>query len=289
MARRKSWNTAEMSYDEVNELLKTNDTVMIPMGSTEKHGAHCPLGTDTMTTMGVVRLAAELAKTPYTPIIPVGYSPHHMGSVGQGSGTLTFSGTTYRAVVYDLAMSMIYHGFNKIVFVTHHGSNSKVVDEVLRRIRYETDCFTCWAKTPTERDYLILANAGIIEGPPEETPGWHAGEIETSTVMAWDESLMDMSKAKQDRTHAPAWMGNKFSKNDGSGTVTFMGSENIWVPMEHHEYSDTATIGNPFRGTKAKGEKYFKKSAEVLAAFLEEVKKFKVRVPDQARLFKNRA
>ena len=63
-----------------------------------------------------------------------------MGRPGQGSVTLSLSGNTYRAVVYDLAMSMIYHGYNKIVFVTHHGSNSKVVDEVLRKIRYETVC-----------------------------------------------------------------------------------------------------------------------------------------------------
>ena len=128
MARRKSYNTAEMSFDEVAESLKHNDVIMIPMGSNEKHGAHCVFGTDTMTTMGVVRIAAELAQTLYSPVIPVGYSPHHMGEMGMGSGTMTLSGATYRAVVYDLAMSMIYHGFNKIVFVTHHGSNSKVVE-----------------------------------------------------------------------------------------------------------------------------------------------------------------
>ena len=41
MARRKSFATFEMSYDEINEHMKTNDTIMIPMGSCEKHGAHC--------------------------------------------------------------------------------------------------------------------------------------------------------------------------------------------------------------------------------------------------------
>ena len=287
MARRKSWNTGEMSYDEVAELLKKNDTIMIPMGSNEKHGAHCVLATDTMTTMGIVREAAPLAGIPYTPIIPVGYSPHHMGRVGEGAGTLTFSGATYRAIVYELAMSMIYHGFNKIVFVSHHGSNSKVIDDVLRKIRYETDCFVCWYKTPTERDYSIVGN--VMEGPPEETPGWHAGEMETSTVWAWDETLIDMDKAKQDRTHAPEWMGPKFSKKDGAATVQFIGAENIMVPMEHHEYSDTATIGNPFRGSKEKGQKYFSVGAKALAAFLDEVKGFKIKVPDDARKFTNRA
>jgi creatinine amidohydrolase len=287
MARRKSYNTFEMSYDEVGAHMKKNDTIMIPMGSNEKHGAHCINGTDTVTTMGVVQVAAPIADTLYTPIIPVGYSPHHMGETKMGSGTLTFSGNTYRAVVYDLAMSMIYHGYNKLVFVSHHGSNSKVIDEVLRRIRYETGCFVCWYKTPTERTMSIVGK--IMTGPPEDTPGWHAGELETSTVWAWDEELIDMDKAKKDRTHAPRWMGEKFTKKDGTGHVAFMGSENVWLPMEHHEYSDTATIGDPFAGSKEKGQRYFQAAGEALAAFLNEVKKFDIKVPDEARLFKNRA
>ena len=274
MPRRQSLNIAEMSYVDVANLLAQTDVVMVPMASVEKHGAHLPLGTDSFITMRVVEHAAPLAKVPYTPITMVGYSPHHMGEVDSGSGTLTFSGHTYQHVVYDLAKSLIYHGFNKIVFVSHHGSNSKVIDPVLRRIRYETGCFVCWYKSPTEREYSILGDT--IQGPPEETPGWHAGEIETGTLMAYDETLVDMEQAIQDRTHAPHFMGDKFTKRDGSGFVTFMGAENIWVPMEHHEYSDSATIGNPFRGSKEKGQEYFEKSGRALAAFLEEVKEFEV-------------
>jgi len=287
MPRKKTWNIAEMGYTQVSEYLKKNDTIMVSMGSTEKHGAHCPLGTDSFTAMGVIEKAAEVSQTCYTPLIPVGYSPHHMGRVNEGCGTLTFSADTYRRVVYDLAMSLIYHGFNKLVFVTHHGSNSKVIDDVLRRIRYETECFICWYKTPTERTYSLIAD--IVEGPPEETPGWHAGEIETSTAWAYKDGTVDMDLAVQDKTHAPAFMGNKFSKKDGSGFVSFKGVENIWVPMEHHEYSDTATIGNPFRATKEKGQKYFEIAGQALAEFIKEVKRFEIRVPDEARQFRNRA
>jgi creatinine amidohydrolase len=57
--------------------------------------------------------------------------------------------------------------------------------------------------------------------------------------------------------------------------------------MEHHEYSTTSTIGNPFRGTKEKGLKYFERSAEHLAAFLEQVKNFPIQVT--SREFNNRA
>jgi len=287
MPRKKTWNILEMGYDEVAEHLKTNDTILITMGSCEKHGAHCPLGTDSFTGQGVVERAAELADTLYTPLMPVGYSPHHMGRMGEGTGTLTFSGPTYRSVVYELAMSLIYHGYNKLIFVTHHGSNSKVIDDVLRRLRYETGCFVGWYKTPTERTFSLLGD--LMDGPPEETPGWHAGELETSTAWAYNEGAMDMSKARQDRAHAPEWMGDQFSKHDGSGFVTFMGAESMWVPMEHHEYSDTATIGNPLRATKEKGEKYFEIAGEALAALVNEVKKFDIKIADEKRHFNNRA
>ena len=166
MARRKSLCTFDMSYDEVADHMAQTDVIMIPIGSNEKHGSHCVLGTDSMTTTGVVRIAAEVAQVLYTPIVPVGYSPHHMGEMGKGSGTMTFSGDTFRAIVYELGMSMVYHGYNKIVFVSHHGSNSKVVDDVLRRLRYETGGFFCWYKTPTERDYDIVGD--IMEACADE-------------------------------------------------------------------------------------------------------------------------
>jgi creatinine amidohydrolase len=93
-----------------------------------------------------------------------------------------------------------------------------------------------------------------------------------------DERLVDMSAAVSDRAHAPRWMGPAFSKIDGTGTVTFQESENIWVPMEHHEYSDTAVIGNPFRSNPEKGEEIFRRMARHLADFVLEVRKFPVQL-----------
>ncbi|NNF45255.1 MAG: hypothetical protein HKN69_00665 [Desulfofustis sp.] len=53
--------------------------------------------------------------------------------------------------------------------------------------------------------------------------------------------------------------------------------------MEHHEYSDTATIGDPFAGSKEKGEKYFQVAGEALAELIEEIKKFDVKVTEAGR------
>ena len=276
MAWSKPHNLLDLSYVDVAEYLKTQDLVMVPIGSCEKHGAHLPLGTDSMITIGVVEPAARKAGVLHTPLLPVGYSPHHMGLMGQGVGTLSLSAETANRILYEIGRCLIFHGFNKIVYVTHHGSNTKIIDLFLRRLRYETGAFLAFYKTPTERECHVVAD--IIEGPPEETPGWHAGEIETAMIMAYDSDLVDMSRAQQDRAHAPQWMGPAFSKKDGMGTVIFQGSENIFVPMEHHDYSDTATIGNPFRGNPEKGKRLFERGSDHLAAFLEEVKKIPVKV-----------
>lgn len=272
----KVYNLLEMAYVDAQEWFKETDVVLVPIGSCEKHGAHVPLGTDSITTISVTERAARKANVPHTPLMPFGYSPHHMGRVGEGNGTITLAAETFRRVLYDITRSLIFHGAKKIIFVSHHGSNTKPIDELLRRIRYETGAFVAWYKTPTERECEVVK--GILEGPPEETPGWHAGEMETAQVMAYNQALVHMERAVQDRAHAPEWMGPAFSKKDGTATVIFRGSENIIVPMEHHEYSDSATIGNPFRGTPEKGEKLFEKEAEHLADFVNEVKKFPVTI-----------
>ena len=269
-------NLLELSYVEVAQYLKRSDVVLIPIGSCEKHGAHLPLGTDSLITSRMTEMAAEQADVLYSPMIPVGYSPHHMGEVEQGTGTLTFTGETYNRILYELARSLIFHGFSKLIYVSHHGSNTKLIDSLLRRLRYETGAFLAFYKTPTERELSVVGD--IIEGPPEETPGWHAGEIETSMIMAYEDGLVNMEQATKDTAHAPRWMGPAFSKKDGTGTVIFQGAENIFVPMDHHEYSDTATIGNPFRGTKSKGEQLFERGARNLSDFVKEISKISVNV-----------
>lgn len=269
-------NMLGMSFSEVEERLREpgQDTVLIPMGSTEKHGAHIPLGTDSYVTMEVVERVGRLADVLYTPLEPFGYSPHHIGPLLAGAGTITLRAETYRRVLHDIARSLIYHGVKKIIFVSHHGSNTKPIDSVLRQLRYHTGAFISFYKTPTERGYAVVQH--LLENPPEETPGWHSSELETACLMAAGDNLVHMERAIEGRAHAPAYMGPEFTKSDGTATVKFRDSENIWVPMDHEEYDDGAVIGNPFRATKEKGVKIYDAMAEHLAAYVEAVRKFEV-------------
>jgi creatinine amidohydrolase len=278
----------EIPWTDVAASIKAgNDTIMIPVGSMEKHGHHVPLGVDSYTTMGSVEFAAKKAKILHTPLLPFGVSSHHMGEAGWGTGTVTLPPEIYRTVLYSIGRSLIFAGFNKLIFVSHHGTNMGSQGDALRTLRAETGCFCAYYKTPTERDCAVVAD--LLQGPPEETPGWHAGELETSTCMAYlkekglYEGSVVMERAKPDRAHAPKWMGPAFSKRDGTNTVIFKGSENIFVPMLHHEYSDWATIGNPLRSSVEQGVKIFERISDHLAAFLEEVKKFPFQVAPEKR------
>ena len=288
MATLKKYDLLELPSTDVADYIKAgNDVVMIPVGSCEKHGSHVPLGVDSHTTMGSVERAAVKAKVLYAPLMPFGHSPHHMGEAGWGTGSISLPAEVYRQVLYAIGRSLIFAGFNKLVYVSHHGTNMGPQAEVLRTLRAETGCFCAYYKTPTERECAVVAD--LLQGPPEETPGWHAGELETSTCMAYlqekglYEGSVFMEPAKADRAHAPKWMGPAFSKKDGTNTVIFRGSENIFVPMLHHEYSDTATIGNPLRSSIEQGVKVFERISDHLAAFLEEVKKFDFHVPADKR------
>ena len=288
MAPLSKYNLLELPWTDVAEWISAgNDVAMIPVGSCEKHGHHVPLGVDSYTTMGSVERAAVKARVVYAPLMPFGVSPHHMGEVGWGTGSISLPAEVYRQMLYAVGRSLIFSGFNKLVYVSHHGTNMGPQGEALRTLRAETGCFCAFYKTPTERECAVVAD--LLQGPPEETPGWHAGELETSTCMAYlkekglYEGSVFMERAKPDRAHAPKWMGPAFSKRDGTNTVIFRGSENIFVPMQHHEYSDTATIGNPLRSSVEQGVAVFERISDHLAAFLEEVKKFDFKVPDEKR------
>src|SRR5690625_1743152 len=98
-------NVLALSYAEVAERLDEGgqDVVLVPLGSTEKHGAHIPLGTDSYVTMEVVERTAKAADVMYSPLVPFGYSPHHMGRHLEGAGTVTLRAETYRRVMSDIA------------------------------------------------------------------------------------------------------------------------------------------------------------------------------------------
>jgi creatinine amidohydrolase len=258
-----SWDIGDLSYVDINEYLAVKDLVIVPMASLEQHGPHLPLYTDTITSVEMARRVSEMIAVLHTPPIWMGYSPQHMHLPGMGRGTITVRSSTLLAVMYDVGRSLIHHGFNRVIFMNGHGSNIKVVDPVLRQLRYETGALVSFVKPYMERYTGILQ--GLMENPPEETPGWHASELETSQDMAWREELVRMERAEHTKAHIPEFLPSTFAKKDGMPDVEFEGYTYFNFPMDHHEFIESGTIGNPLRASKEKGEEAFRRLSEHVA------------------------
>ena len=274
-----SWDLGNLSFADVEEYLKVKDLVLIPIASFEQHGPHLPIYTDTITAVEISKRVAEMIGVLHTPPIWTGYSPQHMHEPGRGRGTITLRSSTLLNLMYDVARSLIHHGFNRLIFINGHGSNVKVVDPVLRRLRYETGALISFVKPYMENYVGILA--GLMENPPEETPGWHASELETSQDLAWNERYVRMDRAELTKAHVPDFLPRTFAKKDGMPDVEFDGYKYFTFPMDHHEFIESGTIGNPLRATKEKGEEAFRRLSEHTARGILELMKVPVTVHDR--------
>jgi creatinine amidohydrolase len=273
-------NLLDLSPPDIAWFQERSDLILVPIGSLEQHGAHLPLGTDTITALEVARRAAEKAQVPYTPPLWAGYSPQHLRDTEAGVGTVTLRASTLNAVLYDVARSLIHHGWNKLVFVNGHGSNTKVLDPLLRRIKYDTGAFVALYKPYAERYMGMVGD--LLENPPEETPGWHASELETSQVLAHDAALVRMDRAAPDRAQVPEWLPDSFIKKDGAPDVEFDGYQYFVFPMDHGEFSRTGVIGNPMTASAEKGEAALERFADHLVKAIDEFRPLPVSVTRRA-------
>jgi len=276
-----SYCLGDLSCVDVKEYLKYSDTILIPKASLEQHGPHLPLYCDSISSTEVARRAGEQAGILYTPTLWLGYSPQHLKSAGDGTGSMTLRVETYLNLLYDMGRSLIHHGFNRIIFVNGHGSNVKVVDPVLRKLRNETGAVVAYYKPYAERYLGMLKD--VLEGPTEETPGWHAGELETSQCLCHNPKLVRMDRAVMDRAHAPKWLNvdGSWKKSDGMPDCEFQGYQYFSFPFEHQEFTDTGIMGNPFRGAAYKGETAFSRFSNHLIDAVHEIEKVKVTIKNR--------
>jgi creatinine amidohydrolase len=283
---RKILNIQEMGRGDIQKRIKEGyDTILIPMGSCERHGnPYTPLGLDGLVSVSVVERTAQKTDVLHTPLMPFGYAPEHFGQVGEGCGTLSFRAETYRRILEDISRCLIYHGFNKLIFVSLHSSNVAVAEEVLFSVRTKTGAFVAfYGGRENEKAREIL----------ESTPDRLSSDIEAAIAMALIEDRFNREGYLSHgyKVHAPRWLGPAFSKRAGTGiTVGFQGSENIIFGMDDFEYVSPIAHGDPIpsKATLEKGRKLLDALSEHLRAFVEEVKRLRVEVksrdyPDRVR------
>ena len=238
------------TWVEVKEWLAETDVIIVPMGSCEQHGPHLPCGIDTFAGEYVAHQAAMKARVPMAPAVNYGYSPFHMRH--NEPGTLTIGGDTFMRYLYDIGRSCIWHGFKKIVFVTGHTANSPIVDRTVRALKYDTGALAINYAADTE----VFADlcADLLE-KPDELPGWHGGEIESSAGLLIVPELCHMERAKKALPHHIDWMPEKFEKDSGSGFEIKYEDYPVRLALEQEEYSPQGIMGNPELGSRKRAKR----------------------------------
>jgi creatinine amidohydrolase len=110
-----------MTSPEVERFLAAgNDTVIVPVGSTEQHGPHGPLLTDAIVPTEVARRVAPELGAAVAPTINYGLSYPHAGFTG-----LVFVRIpTFMAFVEDVVVGLATSGFRRIVLLNGHYDNT---------------------------------------------------------------------------------------------------------------------------------------------------------------------
>ncbi len=183
----------EMSWPEVRAALDAGRTTIVAAaGSIEQHGPHLPLQTDTL--LGTFLVEAVVERLPGAfqgPTIPFGVSTHHM----LFAGSITLDTETFKTVVRQYVESLARHGFEHIIILPSHGGNFGPLAE----LEQETGGMIGGARFITFSD--LMAFMGVMVGVAEsdgltpEVAGAHAGEFETSMVLAAREDLVTMDNA----------------------------------------------------------------------------------------------
>ena len=261
-------NYRDLTRLEMEQVDKENTIILIPVGALEQHGNQAPLGTDDIIAEAMVEYigrALEEAGEPdfpmlVFPLIPVGLSTEHRNFCG----SITLRPDTYYHLLYDICVSLAHHGFKKIAFLICHGGNAPLIQILSRELRSELGISPFFLSSGAFGHPDVQAT--ISEGNVWD---FHGGEMETSMVMAVDESLVKLETSE-------AGIPVSFEHNKALlpyGTVSIGWVSEDWKTKEG---KPIGIGGDPSGASAEKGRIILETSARVLIPGLLEIRDWKV-------------
>ncbi len=229
---------SDATWNDVDELIVTTGRgedgtlapiLLIPIGSTEQHGPHLPVSTDTMIAEEVTGRALHLTDGLMVgPTISVSASGEHAGF----PGTLSIGNAAMSAVILELGRSADWAA--GIVFINGHGGNHAAVTRAVEMLNGENrKALAWWPKLPVRND-----------GGPADL---HAGRIETSLMLAIDPGLVRLELAQS----GPDAGIDELRANGVRAT------------------SPSGVLGNPDGASGSEGEQFIKSFVEDLVHTIE--------------------
>ena len=231
---------SEMSWTEVEHALKERALALLPVGTTEAHGPHLPVTTDTVIAIEMARRgAARLKQRGLHAVIapPVTFSVSRLGA--EFPGTVSLAPETATALVRDVCVALA-KSFRAIALVNVNQEPANL--ESLKKAAEEAKkagasvCFTEFAKKRWADKLGEAFNAGD-----------HGGTFETSLMMACARERV----REKERISLPPIEGLAAALKKGAKTFAEAGGEDAY-------------FGDPTAASAEEGESLFDALSEIL-------------------------
>ncbi|WP_049971691.1 creatininase family protein [Haladaptatus cibarius] len=242
-------NLSRATWTDADDV-ETN-LALLPVGSTEQHGPHAPLGTDWLNAEAVADATAEAydGDVVVTPPIPVGVSEEHR----QFTGTLWVTEETFRRYVRETVASLAEHGWNRVVIVNGHGGNVAALREVTGKI------------TRHDEAYAVPFTWFEAVGDHRSDMG-HAGPLETAFLRHTRGELVHEDRVELAREGASDGWGEWVSYTN--------------LAYDSAEFTENGVVGDPSEGSEERGEELLELAVQSLVKLLSAVASRDVRRPE---------
>ena len=165
-----------MTVEEVQNYLKTNQTIIIPYALCEQHGYHLPLDVDIRNAEYASEALAEKLDCIIAPVL------NYTFSGGMLPGTINVKPNTFSNLVGEIIESLTLQGFRNFIILPGHGGSESMIHlkESLRILKW---------LNPVLKDDLIIF-CPIWDFSPTwldlfKTKDYHAAMAETSLLLHW--------------------------------------------------------------------------------------------------------
>lgn len=225
----------QLTNPELEAFLQTHHTVIIPVGATEQHGPHGPLGTDVFLPREVARRVAEQqGNALVAPALPYALSYPHRGFAGEFSLSIQ----TFMAVIKEIALAFGKAGFKRIVFLNGHYDNTYAL------------AYACAQAAellpPDAKAFPFNHWDGFL---PEQSAqfGMHAALGEMSMVLAINPDWVDVEKLNAEHPRFP----ESKTKSAALHTAFFFS-----CPGSVFRITESGTWGDATGATAEQGEEF---------------------------------
>ena len=252
-------NWMDMTWQDVAGADTARWVAVLPLAAVEQHGPHLPLGVDTYIAEAylarVEKILPENLPVSFLPVQRIGVSAEHLSF----PGTLTLAATTAIAAWTELGESLARAGVRKLVLITSHGGNVAAMEIVAHELRTRLGMLAVvvgW--------HRFGYPDGIFDGE-EKRHGIHAGDIETSLMLAAKPGTVRMDKAANAVPETVA-MAKEFKWLGAYRPAGF-----AWMTQDLHP---GGSLGDATLATPKKGDTSLDHGAKAFVELLHEIDRF---------------